>query len=591
MGRPADANDVDGGSSSAVTVPLLQTAAVAKTFGTVVALRAVDLAVAPGEVHALLGANGAGKSTLVKILTGVLRADAGAISIHGEPAALRSPGDARRRGLAPVFQDPAMVARSHRRREPPPHRRRRRRRAPAPRRDGPRRPRPRRAGPRRPAAVPAHARPGPGPDVRPAAAAPRRDHRGAATGPVRAGVRRDAPVARAQPLRAVHLPPPRRGARALRHVHRAARRPRRRLVRARRGRRSGDRRGDARRGGRRRPRRGAANGRRRRPSASTRCSRPAASGPVASSTTSASPSPPARCSASPPSRARARRPCSRSSPATASRTAASSSSTVARCAPDIPSTSSAAASCSCPPTACTPCCRNARSARTSPSRCSTASPSGARSVPPRSAPASTRRSAGCRSTPGRRARCAGSPGGNQQKVTIARWLAGGLRVMLLFDPTRGIDVGTKHQVYDLVRALADEGAAVLMFTSELREIALVCDRAAVLHGGRIVAELPADAGENALLTAAHGLVARGVHGERMTSSRAVRRRASPTSAGAVEPVLPVRPSPRLDGRRRRAARRARRCGASRRSPTSTASPSARSPPARCRWRSWRWPRA
>ena len=96
-------------------------------------------------------------------------------------------------------------------------------------------------------------------------------------------------------------------------------------------------------------------------------------------------------------------------------------------------------------------------------------------------------------------------GGNQQKVTIARWLAGGLRVMLLFDPTRGIDVGTKHQVYDLVRALADEGAAVLMFTSELREIGLVCDRAAVLHGGRIVAELPPDAGENALLTAAHGL--------------------------------------------------------------------------------------
>jgi ribose transport system ATP-binding protein len=97
-------------------------------------------------------------------------------------------------------------------------------------------------------------------------------------------------------------------------------------------------------------------------------------------------------------------------------------------------------------------------------------------------------------------------GGNQQKVTIARWLAQGLRVMLLFDPTRGIDVGTKHQVYDLVRSLADEGAAILMFTSELREVALVCDRSAVLHNGRIVAELPADAGENALLSAAHGLV-------------------------------------------------------------------------------------
>ena len=97
-------------------------------------------------------------------------------------------------------------------------------------------------------------------------------------------------------------------------------------------------------------------------------------------------------------------------------------------------------------------------------------------------------------------------GGNQQKVTIARWLAPGLRVMLLFDPTRGIDVGTKHQVYDLVRSLADEGAAVIMFTSELREVAMVCDRSAVLHGGRIVAELPADVGESTLLSAAHGLV-------------------------------------------------------------------------------------
>ncbi len=98
-------------------------------------------------------------------------------------------------------------------------------------------------------------------------------------------------------------------------------------------------------------------------------------------------------------------------------------------------------------------------------------------------------------------------GGNQQKVTIARWLARGLRVMLLFDPTRGIDVGTKHQVYDLVRALADEGAAIVMFTSELREVAMVCDRSAVLHNGRIVAELPPDAGETALLSAAHGLEA------------------------------------------------------------------------------------
>lgn len=96
-------------------------------------------------------------------------------------------------------------------------------------------------------------------------------------------------------------------------------------------------------------------------------------------------------------------------------------------------------------------------------------------------------------------------GGNQQKLTIGRWLTGGFRTLLLFDPTRGIDIGTKHQIYDLIRELADGGAAVVMFTSELREIGLVCDRAVVLHNGEVVAELPPDAGESALLTAAHGL--------------------------------------------------------------------------------------
>jgi ribose transport system ATP-binding protein len=96
-------------------------------------------------------------------------------------------------------------------------------------------------------------------------------------------------------------------------------------------------------------------------------------------------------------------------------------------------------------------------------------------------------------------------GGNQQKLTIGRWLAAGFRTLLLFDPTRGIDVGTKHQIYDLVRELADAGAAIVLFTSELREIGLVCDRAAVLHNGAIVAELPPTASETELLTAAHGL--------------------------------------------------------------------------------------
>jgi ribose transport system ATP-binding protein len=97
-------------------------------------------------------------------------------------------------------------------------------------------------------------------------------------------------------------------------------------------------------------------------------------------------------------------------------------------------------------------------------------------------------------------------GGNQQKVTVARWLAAGFRVMLCFDPTRGIDVGTKRQIYTLLRELADSGAGILLFTSELPEIQLVCDRVLVLYEGRIVGEMAAaDADEGALLRAAHGL--------------------------------------------------------------------------------------
>jgi ribose transport system ATP-binding protein len=97
-------------------------------------------------------------------------------------------------------------------------------------------------------------------------------------------------------------------------------------------------------------------------------------------------------------------------------------------------------------------------------------------------------------------------GGNQQKVAIGRWLVGGFATLLCFDPTRGIDVGTKHQIYDLFRELAAQGRSVLMFTSELREVPLACDRVLVLYDGRIVAELPAaDADEATLLSQAHGL--------------------------------------------------------------------------------------
>ncbi len=97
-------------------------------------------------------------------------------------------------------------------------------------------------------------------------------------------------------------------------------------------------------------------------------------------------------------------------------------------------------------------------------------------------------------------------GGNQQKVTIARWVAGGVKTMLCFDPTRGIDIRTKQQIYVLLRDLAAAGAAVLLYTSELKEIQLVCDRAIVIFGGRVVNEIPAkDANEASLLRAAYNL--------------------------------------------------------------------------------------
>ena len=97
-------------------------------------------------------------------------------------------------------------------------------------------------------------------------------------------------------------------------------------------------------------------------------------------------------------------------------------------------------------------------------------------------------------------------GGNQQKVVLGRWLVTGFRTLLCFDPTRGIDIQTKREIYTLLRKLAAEGAAVLLYTSELAEIPLVCDRVMIMHDGQIVDEQDAAlATESSLLKAAHGL--------------------------------------------------------------------------------------
>lgn len=82
-------------------------------------------------------------------------------------------------------------------------------------------------------------------------------------------------------------------------------------------------------------------------------------------------------------------------------------------------------------------------------------------------------------------------GGNQQKAAIAKWLLTKARVYLMYDPTRGIDVATKQEIYGLIRRLADEGNAVLLFSTDLPEIIGLCDRALVMYEGSIVRELGA----------------------------------------------------------------------------------------------------
>ena len=80
-------------------------------------------------------------------------------------------------------------------------------------------------------------------------------------------------------------------------------------------------------------------------------------------------------------------------------------------------------------------------------------------------------------------------GGNQQKVQVARWLASGARILLLVDPTRGIDVGTRREINALWRQLAAEGHALLLVSSEAEELVDVCDRVIVLRNGAPVGEL------------------------------------------------------------------------------------------------------
>jgi rhamnose transport system ATP-binding protein len=96
-------------------------------------------------------------------------------------------------------------------------------------------------------------------------------------------------------------------------------------------------------------------------------------------------------------------------------------------------------------------------------------------------------------------------GGNRQKAVLAKWLATAPKVLILDEPTRGIDVGTKSQVHQRISELASAGFPVLLISSDLPEVLAMCDRILVVAGGRIVAEFArAEATQEKIMTAASG---------------------------------------------------------------------------------------
>jgi len=108
-------------------------------------------------------------------------------------------------------------------------------------------------------------------------------------------------------------------------------------------------------------------------------------------------------------------------------------------------------------------------------------------------------------TPGGEALVLNLSGGNQQKVVLGKWLSMSPKVMILDEPTRGIDVGAKAEIYRLMRELADNGGVILMISSDMEEVLNVSDRVAVMHEGRIAGVLErADCNEENVMNLAVG---------------------------------------------------------------------------------------
>ena len=93
-------------------------------------------------------------------------------------------------------------------------------------------------------------------------------------------------------------------------------------------------------------------------------------------------------------------------------------------------------------------------------------------------------------------------GGNQQKVVLAKWLINEPRIILLNDPMRGIDVGTKQELYRVLRTLADQGVSILFYSTDHDELIGMCDKVVVLYQGRVVRELSGEAMTEANMMAA-----------------------------------------------------------------------------------------
>ena len=101
--------------------------------------------------------------------------------------------------------------------------------------------------------------------------------------------------------------------------------------------------------------------------------------------------------------------------------------------------------------------------------------------------------------------CSQFSGGNQQKIAIAKWLLTRCRVLLMYDPARGVDIGTKHEIYLLMRAFVRAGGSILFYSTDLPELTNLCDRVLVLYRGRLATSLKGEeVSEESIMHAALG---------------------------------------------------------------------------------------